>query len=186
MTTLMTEQEIDQIADELIQTCENNSVGLFEKESRGSELCQLVTFVLGQEEFAVDISSVREINRMLQITSVPQAPECVHGIINLRGRIIPVIDLSKVFNWPPVQLNQNSRIIVVEVRGRTLGFTVDRVNEVMRLDRSLIEPAPDMGNQIDRAYVEGVGKMNDRLVILLNLGVLFSSDIFTHFPQQTL
>jgi len=139
------------------------------------ELLQLVSFVVGKEEYAVPILAVQEINRMMQITRVPQSPAFVEGVINLRGKIIPVIDLRKRFN---VALNENAedtRIIVVEVGGhRVLGFTVDRVNEVLRIKRSIVEPAPAMCTGIDSEYVQGVGKLQDRLLILLSLERLFS------------
>lgn len=141
---------------------------------------QLVTFVVGQEEFAIDILSVQEINRMPQITRVPQSPPCVEGVINLRGRIIPVIDLRKRFALAAKEHSSESRIIVVEVSGRTLGFIVDRVNEVLRVDGSIVEPAPALATGAKADYVRGVGKFNNRLLILLDMVRLFDeSDLET-------
>jgi purine-binding chemotaxis protein CheW len=141
--------------------------------AEASEQLQLVTFEVGEEEFAIDILAVQEINRMMQITRVPQSPPSVEGVINLRGRIIPVVDLRKRFNLATQAHGGDSRIIVVEVRGRVLGFTVDRVNEVLRVDGSIVEPAPSLVTSVNSDYVRGVGKLDDRLLILLDLDRLF-------------
>jgi purine-binding chemotaxis protein CheW len=139
------------------------------------ELLQLVSFMVADEEFAVPILTVQEINRMMQITRVPQSPPFVEGVINLRGKIIPVIDLRKRFGLGALADSADSRIIVVEVSNRVIGFTVDRVNEVLRISNEIVEPPPAMVCGIDSDYVQGVGKLKDRLLILLNLERLFSA-----------
>jgi len=103
---------------------------------------QFVTFEVAGEEFAVDILSVHEINRMIELTRVPQSPPEVEGVINLRGKIIPVLDLRRRFNMPEAERTEQSRIIVVEVHNRVIGFIVDRVHEVLRISSSIVEPAP--------------------------------------------
>jgi len=143
---------------------------------QGSMQLQLVTFDVAEEHFAVDILSVQEINRMLQITRVPQAPECLEGVINLRGRIIPVVDLRKRFGLEPAERNSESRIVVVEITGRVIGFIVDRVNEVLRVDSSVVEPAPPFVLSVNSEYVRGVAKLEEQLVILLDLSKLFDVD----------
>ncbi len=140
------------------------------------EQLQLVTFVVGREEFAIDILAVQEINRMMQITRVPQSPPSVEGVINLRGRIIPVVDLRRRFGMAAQEHNSDSRIIVIEVAGRTLGFIVDRVNEVLRVSSAIVEPAPSLSTSVHSDYVRGVGKLKDRLLILLDLPRLFAAD----------
>lgn len=140
----------------------------------GSQL-QLVTFGLGTEEFAVDILKVQEINRMMTLTRVPQSPPEVEGVINLRGKIIPVIDLRKRFGLTAAAQSEQSRIIVVEVAGRVLGFIVDRVSEVLRISSSIVEPAPSMVCSVDSDFIAGVGKLDDRLLILLELEKLFGA-----------
>jgi len=147
------------------------------------ELLQLVSFEVGEEEFAVPILSVQEINRIMQITRVPQSPVYVEGVINLRGKIIPVIDLRKRFGLGKLEDSKDVRIIVVEVASRVLGFTVDRVNEVLRINSSIIEPPPSMVSGQDTDYVQGVGKMDDRLLILLNLEKLFTADEMAQLEQ---
>lgn len=147
------------------------------------ELLQLVTFEVGSEEFAIPILSVQEINRMMEITRVPQSPPFVEGVINLRGKIIPVVDLRQRFGMQPAERNGDNRIIVVEVSGRVIGFTVDRVNEVLRIDSSIVEPAPAMVASLDSDYVQGVGKLPDRLLILLELGNLFRGEELEKLEQ---
>lgn len=154
---------------------QTTSAGGGPTDAGGNELLQLVTFVVGSEEFAVPILSVQEINRMMQITRVPQSPPFVEGVINLRGKIIPVVDLRKRFGIGVEGDNADNRIIVVEVGGRVIGFTVDRVNEVLRIPASIVEPPPAMVCGIDSEYVQGVGKLEDRLLILLELGRLFGA-----------
>ncbi len=151
--------------------------------SSDGELLQLVSFEVGDEEYAVPILSVQEINRMMQITRVPQSPEFVEGVINLRGKIIPVIDLRKRFGLTELENSDDVRIIVVEVANRVIGFTVDRVNEVLRISSSIVEPPPSMVCGIDTDYVQGVGKLDDRLLILLHLEKLFSAAEIAEIDQ---
>jgi purine-binding chemotaxis protein CheW len=136
---------------------------------------QLVTFEVAGEEFAVDILAVQEINRMMDLTRVPQSPPEVEGVINLRGKIIPVLDLRKRFGFPPAERGEDTRIVVVEVQGRVLGFLVDKVHEVLRISSEIVEPAPAMVCSINADFIAGVGKLNDRLLILLDLEKLFGS-----------
>lgn len=152
-------------------TASNNSAA-----NTGGQQLQLVTFGLGSEEFAVDILAVQEINRMMALTRVPQSPPEVEGVINLRGKIIPVIDLRKRFGLAATERNEHSRIIVVEVHTKVLGFIVDRVSEVLRINSSIVEPAPSMVCSVDSDFIAGVGKLDDRLLILLDLPKLFDSN----------
>lgn len=139
-----------------------------------AEQLQLVTFEVAQEEFAVDILAVHEINRMMELTRVPQSPPDVEGVINLRGKIIPVLDLRRRFGMPASEKTEANRIIVVEVHKRVIGFIVDRVHEVLRIDASIVEPAPSMVCSIRSEFIAGVGKLQDRLLILLDIAKLFA------------
>ncbi|MBC7341668.1 MAG: chemotaxis protein CheW [Clostridia bacterium] len=130
---------------------------------------QLVVFQLAGETYGVNISSVHEIIRMQEITKVPRTPDFVEGVINLRGRIIPVIDLRKRFNLPLQEKTQSSRIIVIEMDSVTVGMIVDSVSEVIRLPLDQIEPAPPMVGGVDAAYLRGVGKREKGLIVLLDL-----------------
>ncbi|MDK2825149.1 purine-binding chemotaxis protein CheW [Methanolobus vulcani] len=134
------------------------------------ELLQMVVFQLGGEEFGVEIMKVQEIIRMPEITQIPQSPEFVEGVINLRGRIIVVINLDKRFNLASKEVDAHSRIIVVEIGENVVGMIVDSVNEVLRIPRSSVDPAPELvTSNISREYITGVGKIDGRLLILLDL-----------------
>jgi purine-binding chemotaxis protein CheW len=141
---------------------------------QSDEQLQLVTFCVNDEQYAVDILRVQEINRMLTITQVPQSPPGVEGVINLRGRIIPIMDLRIRFGMPKGERTDESRIMVVESGGTIVGFIVDRVHEVLRISRTTVDPAPAMSSTVESRYIDGVAKMDDRLIILLDLDALLS------------
>ena len=130
---------------------------------------QIVTFRVGEEDFSISILKVQEIIRMCEITKVPRSPEFVEGVINLRGKVIPVIDLRKRFGLPEAERNNDTRTIVVDCDGKVVGLIVDSVTEVLRLSESTVEAAPDIVSGVDSDYVAGVGKLDDRLVILLDI-----------------
>jgi purine-binding chemotaxis protein CheW len=106
---------------------------------------------------------------MVTVTNVPRAPAFMEGVINLRGQLIPIIDLRTRFGMPRAEHTKNTRIVVTEVGTKRVGMVVDSVSEVLRLPLDAIEPAPDMISGVDTEYIRGVGKMNDRLIILLDL-----------------
>lgn len=145
-----------------------------EQKHESSELLQLVSFKIGNEEFGVDILKVQEINRMMQITKVPNAPDFVDGVINLRGRIIPIIDLRIRLGMEKKEHDKSTRIVVVELEGKTVGFIVDEVSEVLRIPMSITEPPPPMVAGINADYITAVGKLEDRLLILLDMEKILS------------
>lgn len=145
-------------------------------ESQSEDLLQLVSFNLGKEEFAVDILKIQEINRMVEITKVPKSPEFVEGVINLRGKVIPIIDLRKRFNLPGSENTKQTRIVVVDIDNKVVGLVVDAVSEVLRLPANTVEPPPPIVAGIDSEYISGVGKLEDRLLILLELDKVLSKD----------
>lgn len=134
------------------------------------DLIQLVSFKLGDEEFGIDILKVQEINRMVEITKVPQAPHFCEGVINLRGKVIPVIDLRLKFTMEVKERDKDSRIIVCDVNGVVIGMIVDAVEEVLRIPGSTVEPAPDVVTSVNSDYIKGVAKLDKRLLILLDIG----------------
>ncbi len=142
--------------------------------STPAELLQLVSFKIGDEEFAVDILKVQEINRMFEVTRVPNAPEHIEGVINLRGKVIPIIDLRSRFGMARKDKDKNTRIIVVEVSGKIVGFVVDAVREVLRIPKSITEPTPKIATSVATDYITAVGKLDDRLLILLDLDKVLS------------
>ena len=133
------------------------------------ELVQLVSFKLGKEEFGIDILQVQEINRMVEITQIPDAPSYVEGIINLRDKVIPVIDLRKKLGLEATEHCKETRIVVMDVNGRMTGMIVDSVSEVLRAPKSTIEPPPQMVNSVNADYLSGVVKLEGRLLILLDI-----------------
>ena len=143
------------------------------------DLLQLVTFHLANEEFAVDILNIQGINRMVEITKVPNAPEFVEGIINLRGRVIPLICLRKRLGMPEREYDKSTRFIVVEINSRVIGFIVDSVSEVLRISSAITESTPPMISSIDSHFITGIAKLDDRLLILLDLEKVLS------FSQQS-
>ena len=141
----------------------------------GSEVLQLVTFRLCDEEFAIDILKVQEINRMVDITAVPNSPSYVEGVINLRGKVIPVINLRRRFGLEAKEADMHSRIMVVDV-GVTVGMIVDSVSEVLRLSGDTVEPPPPLTGGVGSEFIKGVGKLQDRLLILLDIERLLGNE----------
>lgn len=141
-----------------------------------AELLQLVTFSIGDEECGVNILKVQEIIRTMEITKVPRAPDFVEGVINLRGKVIPIIDLRRRFGLSSRIHDKNTRIIVIEINNVIVGFVVDAVSEVLRIPATTVEPPPPVVAGVDSDYISGVGKLQDRLLIMLDLDRLLSSD----------
>lgn len=143
------------------------------------EATQYLTFVLDDEVFAVDVSKVREILEMPTITKVPQVPEFMRGVINLRGCVVPVIDLHMKFGMPESAQTVNTCIIVVEVdmsgENIVLGALADSVQEVIEMEPSQIEAAPHIGTHINANFLKGMGKYNERFVMILDIDKVFSS-----------
>ena len=137
-------------------------------------LLQLVTFTISQEEFGVDILKVQEIIRTMEITRVPRSPAFVEGVINLRGKVIPIIDLRKRFDMDSRGHDNQTRIIVIELERMIVGFVVDSVSEVLRIPASTVEAPPAVVSGIESEYISGVGKLDDRLLILIDLDKLLS------------
>ena len=147
-----------------------------DRDRRDDDLLQLVTFSIGSEEFGVDILKVIEIIRTMEITKVPKAPAFVEGVINLRGLVIPIIDLRRRFGLAEKAGDSDTRIIVIEINGMSVGFVVDSVSVVLRIPANTVEPAPPVVAGVDSDYISGVGKLEDRLLILLDLDKLLSAD----------
>jgi len=141
-----------------------------------SEEQQLVVFQLGAELYGVEISRVHEIIRLQSITRVPRAPAFVEGVINLRGKVIPVVDLRRRFGLPTADHTRASRIVVVEIGDQVVGIIVDGVSEVLRVNPSIVEPPSPVVAGIDSEYLHGIAKLPERLVILLDLDRVLARD----------
>ena len=137
------------------------------------ELLQLVGFRVGSEDFGLDILRVQEIIRLQELTRVPNSPDFMAGVANLRGRVIPVVSLRKCFGLADCDHDKKTRIVVVELNGNVIGFIVDSVSEVLRIPADSIEPPPRLA-KVEREYVSGVGNLNDRLLILLDVDRLMT------------
>jgi len=135
---------------------------------------QLVIFELANEVYGVDIGRVQEIIRMTSITRLPRAPEFVEGVINLRGKVIPVVDLNKRFGLAQGERTKASRIVVVDVSDHTIGMVVDAVSEVLRVPANAIEPPSPVVTTIESDYIRGIAKVENRLIILLDLDKVLS------------
>jgi len=139
-----------------------------------SQILQLVSFNIGEEQYGVDILKVHEIIRMVTITQVPDSPSYMEGIINLRGKIIPIVDLRLRMGIAKKEYDKGTRVIIVDISGKVMGFIVDSVNEVLRIPKSITEPPPTMTTQIDSDFITSIAKMENNIVILLNLEKILS------------
>jgi purine-binding chemotaxis protein CheW len=141
---------------------------------------QYLTFKLNEEVFALDVSNVREILEVTAVTKVPRTPEYMKGVINLRGSVVPVFDMRLKFGLCQAEKTVNTCIVVVEVNFEeektVIGALVDSVQEVFELEPGDIEPPPKIGTQLNTAFIKGMGKKDDRFIIILNIDNVFSSE----------
>lgn len=139
---------------------------------------QIVVFSLGEEEFAVEIAMVREIVRMQAIRRIPGSPSFIEGIVNLRGGIVPIVDLRKRFGVIDSGVDHDQRkIVIVSLEARQIGILVDGVTEILRVDDESIEEAPEIvADAIEKKYIIGVAKVDDRLIVILDMVRIFSSE----------
>jgi purine-binding chemotaxis protein CheW len=151
-------------------------VYVLEHHSSGVTELQFVVFKLGSEEYGVPITQVKEINRLTTTTKVPRSPMFVEGIINLRGQIIPIIDMKLRFDLLQTEYTNDARFIVIQAGNHSFGVEVDSVSEVLRINTNDIEPAPHIVCSIDSKYITGVAKVGQRLLILLDLDKLLSDE----------
>ncbi|MFH1767835.1 MAG: chemotaxis protein CheW [Candidatus Omnitrophota bacterium] len=146
------------------------------EENVQSKEIQFVVFKIGSEEFGVGINQVKEIVRLIPITPIPRAPHFIEGVVNLRGQILAVIDLAKRLSIQTSGRSERTRIIVVEVEDHTVGMIVDEVAEVLRLAVANIDQTPELiTSEVQQKYLKGVGKLGDRLLILIDLARILSS-----------
>lgn len=138
---------------------------------------QLITFQLAEEEYGIDILKVEEIQRMKEIslTRVPQAEEYIEGVVNLRGNVIPVVDLRKRFGLKEKKMDKQTRIIVVNINERSLGFLVDQVNEVIDAEKDSIDDPPQEIVKIDSSFIQGIVRHEERLIIMLDIENIITS-----------
>lgn len=143
---------------------------------RVDEQRQLVVFSVADEIYGVDIHQVKEIIRVPEITRVPRTPEFVEGVLNLRGSVIPVLDLRKRFGFPPGEANNDQRIVVLEMEDQTVGTIVDSVSEVLQIDAADIDSPSPYVVSVDSQYIAGIAKLKEKLIILLDVNRVLSTE----------
>lgn len=155
-----------------------NALVKVDSASKHDELIQLVSFMLADEEYGVEVLKVREIIRMPTITKMPNTPTHVEGIVNLRGKVIPIISMRKRFGLMENENSNQTRIIIMDVAGSLTGFIVDAVSEVIRIHSSEIQPPPTMvmSGGIGQEFITGVFNHADRLLIIMDIDRMFSDD----------
>jgi purine-binding chemotaxis protein CheW len=141
-----------------------------------SEVRQLIGFRVGKEEYGLELLRVKEVIRMRQITWLPKAPSCVKGIINLRGDVIPIVDLRERFGLEHSEFTTMTRVIVAEVEGRPVGMVVDSASQVMRVPADQIDPPPMMMGEAARNIITGVGKIEGKLIAMIDVDRILSVD----------
>ncbi len=148
-------------------------------ETERIDMNQYLTFKLDDEVFGLDISKVREVLDFTTVTRVPQTPDYMRGVINLRGSVVPVIDMRRKFGMPPAEKTVNTCIIIVEIEldgeVTVLGALADSVQEVLELEPEQIESAPKIGTQLNTEFIKGMGKQDDRFLIILDIDKVFSA-----------
>jgi purine-binding chemotaxis protein CheW len=137
---------------------------------------QLISFTIGAEEYGLDLLRVKEVIRMRQITWLPKAPSCVKGIINLRGDVIPIVDLRDRFGLESIENTATTRVIVVEVEARLVGVVVDSASQVVRVPADQFDPPPPMAGKTAGRFITGVGKMDEKLIIMIDVDRILSAD----------
>jgi purine-binding chemotaxis protein CheW len=148
----------------------NQEIGL------SADANQFLTFSLGDEEYGVDILKVQEIKGYVPTTRIPNAPHDINGVLNLRGTIVPIVDLRIKFGLPTTEYDQFTCIVVVVVQSRVMGVIVDSVSEVMNIPPSAVQPPPDFGNNITGNMLRGMAKVGDKLIILLDIDLVLMGD----------
>lgn len=140
-----------------------------EAEDMRNDENKYLTFILAQESYGLDILKVQEIRGWTNVTQIPNAPAYIRGVINLRGEIVPILDLRRRFSMDELEFTTTTVVIVVNVQGRTIGMVVDGVSDVIDIPKEELRASPDFGTAIDSSFVQGLATMEERMVIVLNI-----------------
>ncbi|DAB34420.1 MAG TPA: chemotaxis protein CheW [Sulfurospirillum sp. UBA12182] len=162
-------------SNKLNQIIQKQQKQIEEPRKNEDDIVQLVGFIIGNEEYAVPILSIQEIIKPIEFTRVPSVPEYVLGVFNLRGNVIPLIDLRRKFNLPPVSNSEDTRYIVMKGRENTAGFVIDRLTEAIGIKQSRIDPPPETIHQ-DKGMIYGIGKREDSMLTILKVEALLKRD----------
>ena len=152
--------------DESIPDIEGNLPGV---EDENINVVQLVNFTLDDVEYGVDILNVHEIQKVHQIAHLPNSPDFIKGILNLRGDVIPVVDLRLRFGLKAAERTELSRIIIIDTNGKKIGLFVDNVRKVIRIPEANVSPPSDLLTDLSEEFIQGIGRLHDRLIIILNI-----------------
>ena len=191
VASLMKDQKLRDVQNSSAQTVEEQKTGEINKTGESAQELsevQLVTFMLGAEEYGVPISQIQEIDRLAKITKVPKAAEFIEGITNLRGEVIPVLDTRKRFDLEVKPSDDRTRIIIVDLGGVKTGLVVDSVREVLNLAKKDIAPPPEaIGSGIDQQFISGIGKVDagKRMIVLLDVERILSRQEQAHLSEVT-
>jgi purine-binding chemotaxis protein CheW len=150
--------------------------GLTTTTSDGDAIRQLISFTVGSEEYGLELLRVKEVIRVRQITWLPKAPTCVKGIINLRGDVIPIVDLRDRFGLASAEQTASSRVIVVEIGGRSVGMVVDSASQVVRVPADQFDPPPPVWGAGTRDFITAVGKTGERLILMIDVDAILSTE----------
>ena len=153
-------------------------------EMQTEELVQLVSFQLGREQFGIDILKVQEINRMAEITKLPEAPEYCEGLMNLRGKVIPVLNLRRKLELESKEWDKNTRIIVCAVDSHVVGMVVDAVSDVYNITTENINSAPEVGGSVNMEFIKGLATINNEMIILLDVDELINVGVLEEIQQK--
>ena len=151
-------------------------MNLQQTEDSKSQSTQLVSFSVGNESYGVNISKVQEIIRMPEITQLPQTEDYIKGNINLRGNIIPIIDMRTRFHMDTREYSEITRVIVLSIKDKLIGLIVDSVSKVLELDTAEVEEAPDIINGLSKEYIQGVGKVDENMIIILDTDKVLTAE----------
>ena len=144
--------------------------------AQSAEADQMISFAIGEEHYGVDIQEVKEVIRIREITQLPKAPTFVKGVINLRGDVIPIIDLREKFGLEQLDYTEVTRVIVVEVDGKSIGMVVDSVSNVIKIPQDEIEPPPQLVGELSGEYLRGIGKLGEKLIVLISIDKILTTD----------
>lgn len=161
----------------------HQSAGSHKTSEADDVLSQVVSFRLAKEEYGLDIMRIQEIILMGEITQIPEVPDYICGLINLRGKVIPIVDLRKRFCLEAGEATEHTRIMVVNTRTTTFGIVVDAVSQVLRIEADQIEPPPPGLVGLEQAYIQGLVKMQEKIMILLNVDAVLSQKEETQLAE---
>ena len=149
---------------------------LYDDKKTASELIQILRFTIENEEYGVELLKVQEVIRLSNITRLPKAPHFVKGVINLRGNVIPIIDLREKFGLNTLNYSTSTRAIIMEIQDQQIGIVVDFVNQVVQIPKDSIQPPPSVVSGLASEYIEGVSNSNEKLIIILKISEILSDD----------